>query len=582
MPVAFAVGLRERPCRGIGRCLAGERRERRQAGQKRCGRRRAELDVTREPRPAVARTDRGEQILEDRGEPDLRRGLAQILRGTRLEVTPQHAVEREPGVRAVERGGTAEARLLRRVAARRGGSERSGRDFAREHRGERVERRPRLRRREEAQPHVGRFAHEEPAWNAARRVLRRPPGFDEREEPPRARTRIAGGAHERDVELRPLRVGGRRAEAGGGQSGDVERGHRRPVVRAGRRRLLRGDAGWVDCNMQCEAPRRVQGLEYDIIVIGGGPAGLSAAVRAAWVAAPAATYRARVLVLDAGDAPGGLARWQPLVINTPGHVFTKRELKALVTACEAFGVGIRQERVLALRRIDGGFEATTEHGSYRALAAVIAAGCRLGHPGEHRLFHHNRVLWFHDTPRLDYLMQELDANSTIDTVCLCGAEDVAATQRHLDGPRRLALRTFAEPPYAGPPVPGVARGRLERLAANAAQSRLVLRFAGEDGVQEFETDVLIVDFNAYQKRAASLGFLEPAVRRLANGFVDPDRDMHCDVPGLFAAGDATGAPFGVVKAMSEGTLAGFAAYDYVCRARTGAAPNLFPFYPYEI
>ncbi|MGE0859480.1 MAG: NAD(P)/FAD-dependent oxidoreductase [Gammaproteobacteria bacterium] len=324
-------------------------------------------------------------------------------------------------------------------------------------------------------------------------------------------------------------------------------------------------------------------MHYDIIVIGGGPAGLSAAVRAAWVAAPAASYRARVLVIDAGDAPGGLARWQPLVINTPGAVFTKRELKALLSSAEMFGVAFEQARVSALRPVADGFEVVTDRGEHHALAVVIAVGCRLGHPEEHRLFHHNRVLWFCDLATLDHQLAELEANPGITHVCLCGSEAVAETARYLARPRRLELVTCAEPPYTSPTPPGITRGRLERIAANATQSRLVLRFVNEDGVaDEFESDVLLLDFNAYQKRATSLGLLAGALRRQADGYLDVGRDMRCELPGLFCAGDATGAPFGVAKAISEGTLAGFVAYDHVCRARTGQAPNLFPFYPFDV
>src|SRR5215210_293225 len=58
-------------------------------------------------------------------------------------------------------------------------------------------------------------------------------------------------------------------------------------------------------------------LDYDIVVVGAGPAGLSAAARAAWLATPGATYKARIVVLDAGSPPGGLSRWQPLVVNSP-------------------------------------------------------------------------------------------------------------------------------------------------------------------------------------------------------------------------------------------------------------------------
>ena len=323
-------------------------------------------------------------------------------------------------------------------------------------------------------------------------------------------------------------------------------------------------------------------MEYDIIVVGGGPAGLSAAARAAWLAAPGATYRARILVLDAGDEPGGLSRWQPLVISSPGVFFTKRELKALLTTCANYGVEIRHERALSLRRCDDGtFEIETPVGVHRSLAAIVACGCRLGHPGEHRLFHKKRILWFYSNEALDHLVGQLKADERIRTVCLCGAEGVGATRRHIGATDALEIHTYAEPPYSGPPAPGIERGRLVHIGIDA-DTRLMLRFARPDGTDELGADVLLVDFNAYEATATTTHFLHAQVRKQPNGYVDPDRSMATETPGLFCAGDVTGAPFGVAKAISEGTIAGFSAYAYACVRRTGEKPNLFPFYPYEI
>ena len=93
---------------------------------------------------------------------------------------------------------------------------------------------------------------------------------------------------------------------------------------------------------------------------------------------------------------------------------------------------------------------------------------------------------------------------------------------------------------------------------------------------------MILDFNAYEATATSTRFLDASVRKQPNEFLDPDRRMATGTPGLFSAGDVNGVPFCVAKAMSDGVVAGYSAYEYVCLHRTGEKPNLFPYYPYEI
>ena len=47
------------------------------------------------------------------------------------------------------------------------------------------------------------------------------------------------------------------------------------------------------------------------------------------------------------------------------------------------------------------------------------------------------------------------------------------------------------------------------------------------------------------------------------GFVTVDRQMNTNLPGLFAAGDCTGGPLQVSKAVGEGLIAGLAAAKWL-------------------
>ena len=110
---------------------------------------------------------------------------------------------------------------------------------------------------------------------------------------------------------------------------------------------------------------------YDILIIGGGPAGLTAA-----------TYARRagksVLVIEK-SAFGGQITWSPKVENFPGFLsISGNELgdKLLEQAMEQ-GAEVELDAVTALRSEDGGFTAETEFGgSFQGRSVILATGAR--------------------------------------------------------------------------------------------------------------------------------------------------------------------------------------------------------------
>ena len=58
-----------------------------------------------------------------------------------------------------------------------------------------------------------------------------------------------------------------------------------------------------------------------------------------------------------------------------------------------------------------------------------------------------------------------------------------------------------------------------------------------------------------------------AVIGKVNGAIAVDREMATSLPGVFAAGDCTGGPLQVAKAVGEGHTAGLSAAEYVDRKR---------------
>lgn len=120
----------------------------------------------------------------------------------------------------------------------------------------------------------------------------------------------------------------------------------------------------------------------DILIVGGGPAGLTAAIYAARAGKS-------VVVCEKGSV-GGQIVFSPLVENYPGiaHVSGEELASLLQAQVEALGVSIRYGEVTALRKTAYGFEIETDGEKLNARAVILATGVAhkgLGLPGEEEL-----------------------------------------------------------------------------------------------------------------------------------------------------------------------------------------------------
>ena len=109
----------------------------------------------------------------------------------------------------------------------------------------------------------------------------------------------------------------------------------------------------------------------DIIIVGGGPAGLTAAIYA---------LRAgkQVLVIEKNSFGGQIA-FSPKVENIPGfQMVTGTEFADKLTEqAMALGADVELEKVISVEKTDEGFAVSTEEGStYNAQAVILALGVK--------------------------------------------------------------------------------------------------------------------------------------------------------------------------------------------------------------
>lgn len=121
---------------------------------------------------------------------------------------------------------------------------------------------------------------------------------------------------------------------------------------------------------------------YDLIIIGAGPAGLTASIYAS-------RYKLNHLVI--GETPGGQGTLAGIVENYPGFpsIPGPELVQKFLEHAKSYGVEIKQETVKGLVMEKGTegvtFAAQTESGEYQAKSLILATGAsykNLGIPGE--------------------------------------------------------------------------------------------------------------------------------------------------------------------------------------------------------
>ncbi len=297
--------------------------------------------------------------------------------------------------------------------------------------------------------------------------------------------------------------------------------------------------------------------EYAVAILGGGPAGLTAAIYAA-------RSGLRSIIFEKSNVGGQIAI-TPVVENYPG--FARIQGKALVDlmaqqatqyAPIVQGVGVDD-----IKRKDGIFELSTKAGQYGAKAIIIATGAAnrtLGVPGEKELA--GRGVSYCATCD-GYLYKDGK------TVIVVGGGNTALTDAlYLDSlgahvsivHRKDSFRAEdrLQQSLSQRNIPVHWNSRVTEIKGDKVVQRVHLEDIKTGESKELKADAVFIaiGYEPSNEIASKMGLeLDP------NGYIKVDRRQRTALPFVYAAGDITGGEKQITVAAGQGSIAAISAFE---------------------
>lgn len=296
---------------------------------------------------------------------------------------------------------------------------------------------------------------------------------------------------------------------------------------------------------------------YDLIIIGGGPAGLTAAIYA---------IRKRLNVLLVSQDLGGKTNYNMMLpwMETHQVIRGTEVVDKFRRELEYLDFAHRLEPVETVAKTENLFTVTTAGGiDLSARSVIVATGSRVKHldvPGEQQYI--GRGLSYSAVSYAPLFIGKRTVVVGDGLLALRAAAELAqvADSVHLVAPSRGELDSPLGRNLAAEPKVVILEGhKIKMVEGNGSVEQVVLE-TPEGRETELGTDGVFVELGLVPN--------SDMVKGLANldetGRIMVDNNNRTSCPGLFAAGDVTNAfAEQVLIAVGEGAKAALSAYDYL-------------------
>ena len=301
--------------------------------------------------------------------------------------------------------------------------------------------------------------------------------------------------------------------------------------------------------------------DYDLVIIGGGPAGLTAGIYAS-------RARLNVLLLEKA-APGGQVLVSDWIENYPGFPIGSSGydlVTKMVEQAKRFGLNIETSEVLSLDLSEAVKKIELNDKTITTLSIIIATGAsprKLGVPGEDMFI--GKGVSFCATCDGPFFKENV--------VAAVGGGDTAVQES-------IFLTKFAKKVY-------LIHRRDELRATKILQERAMandkIEFVWDSVVTSIgggltnvekinvknvktgeEKEIPVSGCFVWVGTFPNTSFLKATLKVDENGFIIADHNMETSVPGVFAVGDVRNTPLRqVVTAVGDAAIAAVSAEHYI-------------------